>query len=71
MEGRWWFGSYDMCTGNGPCGGDRPREILTSTAFTVQHNEIIFLISGGADPKSTYVSLEVEGREVHREQREG
>ncbi len=65
-EGNRWYGTFDTTTKNKRLVGDAATGTLMSTPFVVAHNEIMFLVSGGANPKKTYVSLEVEGKEVYR-----
>lgn len=66
-EGQYWVGSYDTYY-NGQAGVqlDGPTGSLASHDFTIDGDTVTFLISGGADPKQTYVALEIEGVETHR-----
>jgi hypothetical protein len=68
-EGRFWIGTFehDPRGDARTCQGDGPQGVLTSAPFVVAGDRLVFLVGGGADLATTYVSFhDAAGQELAR-----
>ena len=68
-QGEFWIGTYEKYQGAdaqkpGQVQRDKPTGTLTSIPFQIEGERITFHIGGGKRPKSVYVALLVDDREV-------
>ena len=68
-QGEFWIGTFEKYQGAhgqkpGQVQRDKPTGTLTSIPFQIEGERITFYIGGGKRPKSIYVALLVDGREV-------
>ena len=68
-QGEFWIGTYEKYQGAdgqkpGDVQRDKPTGTLTSIPFQIEGERITFYIGGGKRPKSVYVALLVDDREV-------